>query len=220
MSSSSSSSLISFNRDSCLRWHPAGLANGECGLRECVWNITTTRVPLSWLGSARLPLHVHTAKGIFFFFSLISQVCKSQPVSAAHLYFDDASPRPTASVPLALPYPSDRRPASALSPCRGGGIHLMSHRWKSKEPCGRHSYRRVWTDSARLYPSRSPAGLTGEPGAERLSRATRSFFQPLETPDFSASLKHVVSLGAPLTAARRPVGAARAWWLPYTADRW
>lgn len=40
--------------------------------------------------------------------------CQSpHPVAAAHLNFDDALPRPTASVPLALPYPSDWRPASA-----------------------------------------------------------------------------------------------------------
>lgn len=32
--------------------------------------------------------------------------------TGAHLNFDDALPRPTAPVPLALPYPPDSRPAS------------------------------------------------------------------------------------------------------------
>lgn len=48
------------------------------------------------------------------------------PVAAAavaHLNFDDALPKPSALVPLALPYPSDCRPASAsLLPDTGSGV--------------------------------------------------------------------------------------------------
>lgn len=56
----------------------------------------------------------------------------SHPVAAAaaHLYYsDDALPRPTASVPLSFPYPTDRRPASAPPPNlgRGGGWILQKN---------------------------------------------------------------------------------------------
>lgn len=68
-------------------------------------------------------LRVHITKGGF--------TVKSHPFAAtAHLCFDDALPRPTASVPLSFPYPCDCLPASGSSsptPVEGWGLDEHSN---------------------------------------------------------------------------------------------
>lgn len=171
-----------------------------------VWSESWTEKP----GHTVLPAWLRTAHG------QKQSDCQSlHPAVAAHLNFDDALPRPTASVPLALPYPSDWRPAStSLSPRVFWGVREITDISLDR------IIRTVRTSSHQLRVN----GLRDikEPELPRLSRQAKPIHAIKSVIIYTVIFKSPEAGGlvSPLNCNTSPAVAVQWVWVVFTSLRW